>query len=132
MTAPQFRITVLGVLVIAVGGIGYGIWHYQTTPGAYDQFASCLGEKGAKFYGAFWCPHCAAQKKIFGKSAKKLPYIECAIPGNQSAMTQECKDAQVEGYPTWVFADGSRVTGEQSLSILADRTSCTLPEQQGS
>lgn len=127
MTAPQFRITVLVLILAVIGGLGYAIWRYQTTPGKYDQFASCLGEKGAKFYGAFWCPHCASQKKLFGKSAKKLPYIECAVPGNQSMMLPVCKDANIEGYPTWEFADATRLNGEQTLQTLAERTGCTLP-----
>jgi len=63
---------VLGVVVIAA--LGY--WYYdKQQPGQYDTFAQCLGEKGAKFYGAFWCPHCQAQKAIFGKSKEFLPYV---------------------------------------------------------
>ncbi len=115
------------LVLLVAGGIGGGIWYNNSTPGQYDAFATCLGEKGAKFYGAYWCPHCANQKKLFGKSAKKLPYIECAIPGDSSGITPVCKDAKIEGYPTWVFADDSRATGEQSLESLAEKTGCTLP-----
>ena len=31
-------------------------------PGKYDTFAKCIKDRGAIFYGAFWCPHCQAQK----------------------------------------------------------------------
>ena len=89
--------------------------------------AQCLSEKGAKFYGAYWCPHCAAQKKAFGKSIKYVNYIECAIPGDAQAQTQVCKDAGITGYPTWVFADGSRLSGEVSLVSLAEKTGCPYP-----
>jgi thiol-disulfide isomerase/thioredoxin len=36
-------------------------------PGELDEFAECLKSKGAVFYGAFWCPHCQDQKKLFGR-----------------------------------------------------------------
>ena len=45
-------------------------------PGQYDVFAQCLKDTGAVFYGAFWCPHCQSQKKLFGSSVKLLPYDE--------------------------------------------------------
>ncbi len=96
-------------------------------PGKYDEFAQCLKEKGATFYGAFWCSHCQAQKKMFGSSAKLLPYVECSTP-NGSAQTQECTDKKITGYPTWQFSDGTRLTGEIPLSQLAEKTSCQLPK----
>lgn len=96
-------------------------------PGKYDEFATCLKDKGAVFYGAFWCSHCQATKKLFGSSQKLLPYVECSTPNGQG-MTQECTDKKINGYPTWEFADGSRLTGELSLAQLAEKTSCELPQ----
>jgi len=96
-------------------------------PGKLDAFATCLKDKGAIFYGAFWCPHCQAEKKLFGTSEKLLPYVECSTPDG-SGQTQICKDKKIEGYPTWIFADGSTLTGEVPLSDLANKTSCTLPQ----
>lgn len=93
----------------------------------YDDFTKCLGEKGAQFYGAFWCPHCQSQKKLFGRSAKYLPYIECSTPDSKD-QTQTCKDKKIEGYPTWVFADESRLSGEIPLTQLAEKTTCELPK----
>ena len=29
-------------------------------------FAKCLSAQQAKMYGAYWCPHCAEQKEMFG------------------------------------------------------------------
>ncbi|MEK6827042.1 MAG: hypothetical protein AABX99_00990, partial [Nanoarchaeota archaeon] len=58
-------------------------------PGKYDQFAQCLKDKGAVFYGAFWCSHCIAQKKLFGSSAKLLPYVECST-ADASGQAQIC------------------------------------------
>ena len=95
--------------------------------GKYDTFAQCLKDKGASFYGAFWCPHCQAQKKLFGKSVKLLPYVECSTP-DANGQTQICIDKKISGYPTWEFADGTRLNGEIPLEQLAEKTSCILPE----
>ncbi len=75
----------------------------------YDTFAQCLKDKGATFYGAFWCPHCQAQKKAFGSSSKLLPYVECSTL-DTLGQTQICKDKKIEGYPTWMFADPIKIT----------------------
>ncbi len=91
----------------------------------YDGFAQCIADAGAKFYGAYWCPHCQDQKKLF-KNSKKLPYVECST-ANQQAQTQVCIDAKVTGYPTWDFADGTRMDGQQTLEALAEKTNCVLP-----
>jgi thiol-disulfide isomerase/thioredoxin len=98
-----------------------------TGPSKYDAFATCLTSKGATFYGAFWCPHCQATKKLFGSAVKFLNYIECSTPDGNS-QTQICKDKKIEGYPTWIFADGSQLTGEVTMQQLADKTACVLPQ----
>jgi hypothetical protein len=115
---------IIGVLV--VGGIG-GSWYLKTLPGKYDAVAQCLVEKGATFYGAFWCPHCQEQKKMFGNSAKLLPYVECSQP-NGKDQTQICIDKQITQYPTWEFADGSRLTGEREPAELAEKAGCEVPQ----
>ena len=99
----------------------------EDTSGKYDAFATCLKDKGAVLYGAFWCPHCQAQKKLFGSSENFLPYVECSTP-DMKDQTQICKDKEITGYPTWEFADGSRLSGEISLETLAQKTSCVLPQ----
>lgn len=116
-----------GVL-IAVIVIGVGASFFvNKQPGKLDGFAQCLGEKGAIFYGAFWCPHCQAQKKLFGTSAKLLPYVECSTPDGQS-QTPICKEKEISSYPTWVFANGEKLTGERTLAELASSTQCALPQ----
>jgi len=121
----------LGVVVVAVlGVIGMAIFRGGTAPtgpGKYDTLAQCLGEKGAVFYGAYWCPHCQAQKKMFGSSQKLLPYVECSTPDAQG-QTKVCIDKKVSSYPTWEFTDGSRLNGEIPLATLAEKTGCELPK----
>lgn len=121
--------TVLVVIILLVVGV-YGAVRFAQKNAKPDNrvaFAQCLADKGVKFYGAYWCPHCQAQKKVFGsRAASKLNYIECAVPGNNSDQTQTCKDANITSYPTWIFADGSRETGEKSLDDLAEKSGCSL------
>ena len=123
---------IVGSVVIVVGGI-IALTRYQapTVAGQYDTLASCLTSKGVKFYGASWCPHCAEQKRILGASMSKINYVECALPGNQQGQTQVCKDAKIDTYPTWEFADGTRVSGVQQPQALADKSGCTVDSATG-
>jgi hypothetical protein len=116
------------IIIVALGAIIFFAVEADKKPGKLDSFAMCLGESGATFYGAFWCPACQQQKQIFGrKSADLLPYTECSTPdGNDQ--TQVCIDAEIESYPTWEFADGERLTGVTQLTTLAEKTSCELPQ----
>ncbi|MDO8728336.1 MAG: hypothetical protein Q7K26_00425 [bacterium] len=120
------RLIWIVVSVLLIGGI---IWLIMipSKPGKFDTFASCLKDSGATFYGAFWCPHCQNQKALFGSSAKLLPYVECSTPDGRGQLPV-CTDAGVTGYPTWVFADGSRESGEVSLERLSEKTACELPQ----
>ena len=106
-----------GILFFVVSG---------RTPGKLDEFAKCLNDKDAVFYGAFWCSHCQNQKVMFGKSEKLLPYVECSTPDGKGQLSV-CQEKQIEGYPTWTFADGSRESGEVSLKMLSGKTGCVLP-----
>jgi hypothetical protein len=116
----------VAVAIIVPSGI---VINYYNTPGEYDEFAACLEENGAQFYGAFWCPHCQNQKAAFGKSSKYLPYTECSTPDGKGQMAA-CTEAGIESYPTWKFADGSMLTGEQSLEVLAAKTGCEVAPAQ--
>ncbi len=116
----------LAAIILVVGGLVYLNQRQGAVPGQYDKFAQCLTDKGAKFYGASWCPHCAEQKRLFGTSMKHIAYVECALPNGQQGQTQACTDAKIDSYPTWVFADGSRLNGEQQPSALAAKAGCSL------
>ena len=113
------------ITVLVIGGFIALLVTQANKPGKYDNLAQCINNSGATFYGAFWCPHCQATKAMFGKSAKLLPYVECSTPDGKSQLPV-CTEKEVKGYPTWVFADGTRLTGEQTLQELADKTACPL------
>ena len=122
----QLLYIVIGLVVLA--GIGWGISKIPTGPGKYDDFATCVSNSGATFWGAFWCSHCQDQKKMFGKSAEHLPYKECSTPDNRQ--TKECDDAGIVGYPSWDFPGQDRVTGVLSFEQLAEKTNCSLPDSK--
>lgn len=117
---------ILIITVLVIGGLGYLIHSQNSKPGELDGFAQCLKDKGAIFYGAFWCPHCQNQKKMFGRSEKLLPYVECSTPNGQGQLAV-CTEKGVKSYPTWTFADGSTLNGEVALKDLAEKTACELP-----
>ena len=111
------NITIIASTVVVVFVVILGMYFLQksepTTEYAQDDlatFATCLRESGAKFYGAFWCGHCRNQKAAFKESADLLPYIECSSED-----------------PTWEFSDGTRLTGEVSFSVLAEKSGCPAP-----
>jgi hypothetical protein len=122
---PWMRKIGIAVLVIAVVvGLYLLVRHRQSS--RLNAFAQCLGTKGAKMYGAFWCPHCESQKELFGSSFQYAPYVECGVKGSRTP-AQVCVDAGIKHYPTWVFADGARVEGEHPLEFLSQETGCPLP-----
>lgn len=160
-------ITILCIVILCGG---YYIYTNSKKPGKYDELAQCIEKSGTKFYGAFWCPHCQAQKALFGKSAKKLPYVECALYKSEETKLKDqvltaykagtytgpfkqelddmkqkgflekwypsrneiCAEKKIEGYPTWILADGTVIPVENTagvtLKTLAEKTSCRLPE----
>lgn len=117
---------IVGAIVLAVLIIGGVVW-YEAVPGKYDTFAECLASQGMTFYGAFWCPHCQAQKAMFGKSVDKLPYVECSTPDG-SGQTQVCIDKNIQGYPTWVTASGSTTEGVLTFEQLSALSGCAVPQ----
>jgi len=123
---------VLSVLLLLA--VGYTAWRLganssitgaATTESKYDAFAKCLTEKGVVMYGAYWCPHCQNQKKMFGSSWEYVDYVECSLP-NKAGQTEICKEKGIEGYPTWDI-HGEFHSGELSFEKLAELTGCVLP-----
>jgi hypothetical protein len=137
----------LAAIIVLVGGIAFIAGKQAPAAPAtnYDltAFAQCLKTNGATFYGAFWCPHCQATKKIFGTEAtKELPYVECSTADGRGQLPI-CVEKGIKTYPTWIFADGSELNGELtaadaagpgfiSLADLSSKTNCPLIPTDGS
>lgn len=117
---------ILGVTAIVIVALIFGVRSNNQKPGPYDELAQHISDSGAVFYGAYWCQFCSEQKAIFGRSARLLNYVECAVPGRPNGeQTQACVDADITSYPTWDFPDQERATGVLSLEELSQRTGFT-------
>jgi hypothetical protein len=122
------RLRRLGVTAVAAVFLaaGFPVTAGSAQPSNMDAFAKCLAGKKATMYGSFLCPHCTDQKKLFGPSFQYVPYVECSIVGSRQ-MSSLCAAAQIRYTPTWIFKDGERRIGLQSLNSLSEKTGCKLP-----
>lgn len=120
-----FLFVILGVFL---AGIVYAVGKQVTGPGKYDDFARCLTEKGMVEYGAYWCPNCAEQKRMFGKSFQYVSYVECDARG-KNGNPGLCNLKGITGYPTWITAEGEELRGVQSFETLARVSDCELGEE---
>jgi hypothetical protein len=123
---PRWLWVGLVLVVVVAAWAGYYFLYFQKPVSVLDGFAQCLNAKGARMYGAWWCPHCAEQKEMFGLAFHYVNYVECSPPGLKT-MNDVCKQAGVKGYPTWQFSDGSSAEGPQPLNVLGEKTGCKLP-----
>ncbi len=96
-------------------------WDITSASGAAEiSLAEHLTQKGAKMYGAYWCPHCYEQKQLFGKQAwEKITYVECEATALKNPQTEVCAKAGIKGYPTWSI-DGKLDPGAKKLAKLAE------------
>ena len=109
------KIALVGICsVLFLAGCG------QATPTKnLDEFAQCLTDKWAIMYGAVNCSHCQKQETAFGKSFTYITYVECTKEFDRCS--------KLKGTPTWEFSDGTMLEWYQELSVLAQKTACTLP-----
>ena len=97
-------------------------------PNSYEaRLADHLTATGAKMYGAYWCPRCAAQKDYFGGAASRIPYVECDPEGFE-AQVELCNSVGIEAYPTWII-EGKYHLGAQPLGELAELSGFDPAEQ---
>lgn len=115
------NLIIILVLLTIVGALAYKFLSKPTVSPQVQALAQCLADKKVVMYGANWCSHCKAQKARFGQYWKLVPYVECVDE------PQKCIDAGVKSYPTWIFPDSKKLTGEQELTQLAKESGCPAP-----
>jgi len=114
----------IGILSIFISGIALsGCSNGPVEDGKYAEVAQCITEKGAKFYGTFWCGFCKKQKSAFGDDIRYIDYVECDERGDNGD-PQACIDAGVDRYPTWFFPGQGLKVGLHSPEDLAKITNC--------
>ena len=112
-----------GILIAAFTLVAtIGVYANQVPPSSRFAvgLAEHLQETDSTMYGAYWCPHCQEQKDLFGPVFDEaVPYVECSPNGPGAPQAQECQEAGIQSYPTWII-DGERYRGRQSLEQLAE------------
>lgn len=98
----------------------------QATATDLMALARAISQSGAVFYGAAWCTFCTQQKELFGDSHYYLPFVEATNPDR--TLNAAGQAANITSFPTWVFPDGSREPGVQSLETLAQRAGVTITQ----
>lgn len=98
----------------------------ETQPLATDlmALARAISASGTKFYGAAWCTFCTQQKELFADAQYYLPFVEATNPDR--TLNEVGTAAGITSFPTWVFPDGSRETGVQTLATLAARSGVSV------
>jgi len=92
-------------VVISLGGLhlSYSDWLAPREDPQLQALAEHLQRIDAQFYGAYWCPACQEQKRLFGSSAKRLPFVECAPNGSKGLTSRACIEENISSYPTWII-----------------------------
>ncbi|MDO8556977.1 MAG: hypothetical protein Q7R98_00750 [Candidatus Jorgensenbacteria bacterium] len=114
-------------IALFICALFFAMWYFSRPVSPYgnlDAFAQCIADKKITMYGAYWCSHCKDEKARFGDSFKYIPYVEC------TEETQKCISAGIEGYPTWILPDGTKLVGEQGLEKLSEASGCALPPKK--
>jgi uncharacterized membrane protein/glutaredoxin len=133
---PGFAWRRLLVRAVPAAAVAIGLLHLNYVgvlgrpPAVEDPFTKALAlhlsERGAKMYGASWCPHCIDQKEMFGASARRLPYVECSTGPQGSRQASACQAARIKQYPTWII-DGQRFEEVLTPTRLAELTAFRPP-----
>ncbi|MEK6856569.1 MAG: hypothetical protein AABX49_00995 [Nanoarchaeota archaeon] len=114
---------IITLIVILILAVLFFTRDKEVEAGKYDDFAKCITDAGAVFYGSFQCIHCTTQKELFGNSMQYVNYVECGPLGGPKTMI--CQQKGVDSYPAWDIK-GERYLGVQQLDKLAELTECQL------
>lgn len=116
------KIIFFGIIAIA---LIWGFRHFHSEQASWsdqqkENLAICLRDRNVVMYGQKTCIHCLNQERLFGRAWKEILYVECLDEPDR------CNAAQINGTPTWVFPNGTRLEGEQELKVLAEKASCQI------
>jgi hypothetical protein len=88
-------------------------------------FAKQLDAAGAKLYGAAWDATTTAQRQLFGDGSQFLSFTE--VTNTSHNPNQIAISNSITTYPTWIFADNTRLVGVQTLAALTAKTGIAVP-----
>ncbi len=107
-------------ILVALLSVVFLAW-CRSSPKNLDSFAQCLTDQWATMYGTESCSYCQKQKKSFGDSFEKIDFVDCA------KNTNECTMEEIQGLPTWTFANREKLVWLQTMEALAEKGNCVLP-----
>lgn len=113
------KYAIIIILLISLLVFSYTIYSYSKRPGKYDDFASCLTEKGAIIYGNDFCQYTNKQLNFFGNSDKYLKYVKCI------ENEELCRSKGVTVTPAWEI-DGKMYQQVQTFERLSQLTGCKI------
>lgn len=90
-------------------------------------FAKALATGGVTLYGAAWDANTTAQRQLFGDGAQFLNFVEVSNADHTLNGTATANNITTTS-PTWVFANGDRLTGNQTLATLSTQASIAIPQ----
>src|SRR3990170_4567061 len=115
-------ITLNGIIVVVVLFSSFFIQSKELSARSNDTFQVGLSKHlrkiGAAMYGTYWCPHCNAQKELFGEAFNHIKYVECDSRGDR-ANPALCAEKGIRRYPTWEIK-GRFYLGAKSLQELSE------------
>lgn len=118
-----YKIVLIALVILAAGVAVYFLYQPKSGINSLDSFAKCLSERGLVMYGLYSCPHCQAEKQLFGSSFQYVNYVECSEnPG-------KCTAEKISAVPTWVNPNGERLVGTQTLENLSEISGCKLNQK---
>ncbi len=89
-------------------------------------FATLLRNSGATLYGGDWSALTTQQLRLFEDGAIYLSFVEATNPDR--TFNSIAQQNNIQSLPTWVFSDGSRLEGVQTLAALSQRTGIAIPQ----
>ena len=89
-------------------------------------FAKELRDNGVTLFGAAWDPTTTAQRQLFGDGSQFLNFVEVTNPNHTLNATATTNNITTTS-PTWIFSNGSRLTGTQTLTELASQLTIAVP-----
>jgi Ca2+-binding RTX toxin-like protein/cyclophilin family peptidyl-prolyl cis-trans isomerase len=89
-------------------------------------FANRLNSNGVTLFGAAFDSTTTDQRQLFGDGSQFLNFVEVTNADRTFNATATANNITTTS-PTWVFSDGTRLTGLQSLEELAHQLSVSVP-----
>jgi len=69
-------------------------------------------------YGTSWCGYCTKMKEDLGDSVTMIRYVDC------DKEEEKCAKQKIQGLPTLILRNGTRIVGYRSLEWLAEEAGC--------